>query len=153
MFVYVIGAPDGPQKIGIAGDPKKRLMAIQTGSHAPVAIALSVEASDGGAEHVENYAHWLLRDARLSGEWFRVTPEQATKAVTEAVEAVSKGERKEKLVRGKVGRPRLWDEDMQARFAKGTLKRIETSLADGETKTDFVREAVEKELKRRERRS
>jgi hypothetical protein len=48
-----------------------------------------------------------------------------------------------------MGRKKLWDEDMQARFAKGTLKRIESSLNEGETKTDFVREAVEKELKRR----
>lgn len=48
-----------------------------------------------------------------------------------------------------MGRKKLWSEDMQARFAEGTLKRIESSLNEGETKTDFVREAVEKELKRR----
>lgn len=48
-----------------------------------------------------------------------------------------------------MGRKKLWSEDMQARFAEGTLKRIEFSLKEGETKTDFVREAVEKELKRR----
>ena len=50
---------------------------------------------------------------------------------------------------GRPGRPKLWDEDMQARFAKGTLKRIEAALRDGEAKTDFVREAVRRELKRR----
>jgi len=51
-----------------------------------------------------------------------------------------------------MGRKKLWDEDMQARFPKGTLKRMESALEEGETKTDLVREAVERELKRRERR-
>jgi hypothetical protein len=50
-----------------------------------------------------------------------------------------------------MGRKKLWSEDMQARFAEGTLARIEAALDDGETKTDFVREAVERELKRRAR--
>jgi len=48
-----------------------------------------------------------------------------------------------------MGRKKLWSEDMQARFPEGTLKRIESSLDEDETKTDFVREAVERELKRR----
>jgi hypothetical protein len=44
---------------------------------------------------------------------------------------------------------------MQARFPEGTFERIAAVLrTDGETaedRTDFVREAVERELKRRER--
>jgi len=51
---------------------------------------------------------------------------------------------------GKVGRPKRWSEDMQARFAAGTFERIETALAEGEDRTDFVRAAVERELLRRE---
>jgi hypothetical protein len=39
---------------------------------------------------------------------------------------------------------------MQARFPNGTFARIEAVLRDGEDRTDFVREAVEKELKRRQ---
>jgi hypothetical protein len=46
-----------------------------------------------------------------------------------------------------MGRPRQWDENMTARFP-----RMLAALKDGETKTDFIREAVERELKRRERR-
>lgn len=45
----------------------------------------------------------------------------------------------------------MWSEDMQARFQEGTLAAIEDALEDGETKTDFVREAVRRELLRRER--
>jgi hypothetical protein len=50
-----------------------------------------------------------------------------------------------------VGRKKRWSEDMQARFPEGTFERINAVLEDGEDRTDFVREAVEKELKRRER--
>jgi hypothetical protein len=51
----------------------------------------------------------------------------------------------------RIGRPRQWAEDMQARFPAGTFRRIKAVLAEAEDRTDFVREAVERELKRRER--
>lgn len=52
-----------------------------------------------------------------------------------------------------MGRKKMWVEDMQARFAEGTFDRIDAVLQDGEERTAFVREAVERELKRRERKS
>lgn len=52
-----------------------------------------------------------------------------------------------------MGRKKRWAEDMQARFPEGTFDRIEAALDDGEDRTSFVREAVERELKRREKRS
>ncbi|HTJ89042.1 MAG TPA: hypothetical protein VL356_02530 [Acidocella sp.] len=54
--------------------------------------------------------------------------------------------------RGRVGRKKQWAQDMQARFAEGTFERIAAVLVDGEDRTDFVRTAVDAELKRRERR-
>lgn len=51
-----------------------------------------------------------------------------------------------------VGRPPLWSENMQARFAAGTFARVAKVLADGEDRTDFVRKAVEAELAKREKR-
>jgi hypothetical protein len=50
-----------------------------------------------------------------------------------------------------MGRKKEWREDMQARFPEGTFARIEAVLGGGEDRTDFVRAAVERELKRRER--
>lgn len=41
---------------------------------------------------------------------------------------------------------------MQARFAAGTFARIAAVLRDGEDRTDFVRDAVSRELERRENR-
>jgi hypothetical protein len=52
-----------------------------------------------------------------------------------------------------MGRKKLWHEDMQARFQEGTFERIDAVLEEGEDRTGFVREAVERELKRRERRA
>jgi hypothetical protein len=50
----------------------------------------------------------------------------------------------------RMGRKRLWREDMQARFPEGTFRRIARVLKETEDRTDFVREAVERELERRE---
>jgi hypothetical protein len=52
-----------------------------------------------------------------------------------------------------MGRKKLWSEDMQARFEDGTFRRIDAVLGDSESRTDFVRLAVERELKRRERKA
>jgi hypothetical protein len=49
-----------------------------------------------------------------------------------------------------MGRKKLWSEDMQARFPEGTFVRIGAVLEGAEDRTDFVRTAVEKELRRRE---
>jgi hypothetical protein len=50
---------------------------------------------------------------------------------------------------GMAKRAKLWDEDMVARFPKGTFERIQAASKQYESRTDFVREAVERELKRR----
>ena len=52
-----------------------------------------------------------------------------------------------------MGRKKRWAEDMQARFPEGTFDRIEAVLAEDEDRTDFIREAVERELRRRERKA
>jgi hypothetical protein len=49
-----------------------------------------------------------------------------------------------------MARKKRWSEDMQARFPAGTFERISKVLAEYEDRTDFVRAAVERELKRRE---
>lgn len=49
------------------------------------------------------------------------------------------------------GRPLQWTETTLARFPDGTFKRIQVALDEDEDRTDFIREAVERELQRRER--
>lgn len=50
-----------------------------------------------------------------------------------------------------VGRKRINDEQMPARFPAGTFARIDAVLRPGEKRADLIRSGVERELKRRER--
>ena len=51
-----------------------------------------------------------------------------------------------------MGRKQINFEQIPARFPEGTMERIDAALADKEKRADLIREAIEKELKRRERR-
>jgi hypothetical protein len=55
----------------------------------------------------------------------------------------------------RVGRKRINEEQTPARFPAGTLARIDAVLdpETNEKRSDMIREAVERELKRRERKS
>ncbi|PZQ55762.1 MAG: hypothetical protein DI555_06975 [Novosphingobium pentaromativorans] len=53
----------------------------------------------------------------------------------------------------RVGRKMRYPEKREAAFAEGTLARIQRSMRDDETQVAFIREAVERELERREGRA
>lgn len=50
-----------------------------------------------------------------------------------------------------MGRKKINEEQIPARLPGGTLERMDAVLADQEKRADLIREAVERELKRRER--
>lgn len=50
----------------------------------------------------------------------------------------------------RVGRKRINGEQTPARFAEGTLARIDATLTGKEKRSDFIRQAAETELDRRE---
>jgi hypothetical protein len=52
-----------------------------------------------------------------------------------------------------VGRKKQWTERIQLPLAEGTTARIDSVLAEGEVRLDVIREAIARELKRRERRA
>lgn len=52
-----------------------------------------------------------------------------------------------------MGRKKQWSEDMVARFPEGTFSRIDAVREESEDRTDFVRLAVDRELRRRERKA
>jgi hypothetical protein len=52
-----------------------------------------------------------------------------------------------------MGRKLINEEQMPARFPAGTLARIDAVLQQGEKRADLLREAVERELRRRERKA
>ena len=53
----------------------------------------------------------------------------------------------------RVGRRRINDEQTPARFPAGTLARIDTVLAEKEKRADLIRDAVEREIKRRQQKA
>ena len=52
-----------------------------------------------------------------------------------------------------MGRRQINHEQTPARLPAGTLARMDAVLDNGEKRADLIREAVERELKRRERKS
>jgi hypothetical protein len=53
-------------------------------------------------------------------------------------------------IKPRMGRKKRWHDVMGAKFPAGTFERIATVLEEEEDRTDFVREAVEREIRRRE---
>lgn len=79
-YVYVItdhqyeGADAEYLKIGYTTDPKisNRLRAIQTGNPRFLYVHSVLELKDADmARSTERHIHWILRDHRLNGEWFK----------------------------------------------------------------------------------
>lgn len=50
-----------------------------------------------------------------------------------------------------MGRKKLWEDRILLPLAEGALDRIDSALDEGETRLDLIREAIERELKRRKR--
>jgi hypothetical protein len=51
----------------------------------------------------------------------------------------------------RMGRKKRWPERTAIKFAAGTFERIAAVLADDEDRMAFMREAVEREIERREK--
>lgn len=70
-FVYFIQAgDDGPVKIGITRDPKKRLSYLQVGNHLPLRLIGLWPAADS---EEEAFLHSYLEGERIRGEWYKPT--------------------------------------------------------------------------------
>lgn len=48
-----------------------------------------------------------------------------------------------------MGRKKLWTERLTVPLSEETVTRMDAALRDGEVRLDLIREAIEKELKRR----
>lgn len=51
----------------------------------------------------------------------------------------------------RMGRKKLWTERLHLPLAEGMKERIRGALHEGEVTVDLIREAIERELERRER--
>lgn len=83
-FIYVIGHPDGPKKVGISGSPADRFRSLQTASPTKLSGEFFGACDRPVARAIESRAHDLLASARRAGEWFEVSLEDAVSAVMRA---------------------------------------------------------------------
>ena len=51
----------------------------------------------------------------------------------------------------RMGRKKEWTEQLRLPLAEGATARIDAVLAEGEPRLDMIREAIEREIKRRQR--
>ena len=53
----------------------------------------------------------------------------------------------------KLGRPKVFDEQLRVPLIAGSIARIDAVLDKGEARLDMIREAIEREIKRRSKAS
>lgn len=51
----------------------------------------------------------------------------------------------------RMGRKKLWEENINLTLPKGAKARMDAALVEGEDRLDLIRTAIERELKRREK--
>ncbi len=146
--VYVASAGRKRHKVGLSGNPRRRLAGLS--SVLGKRLVLSHVSETPNAEAVERLAHWILRGAHLYGEWFNVDAETAKGAVCEAVARVSAGEVAPSRIAGP-GRPQQFPIRITLPITARMAARIDAALRNGETRVDWIRDAIDRELKRRER--
>lgn len=89
MKVYAIDS-GAAVKVGIAGDPQRRLATLQTGSAAQLRLVETYECGD--ARIVERVAHKLLSEKQAAGEWFSVSADEAQATIERAIAIVDAGD-------------------------------------------------------------
>lgn len=150
VYLYMMGVAGGPSKIGYATAPVTRMKAIQRETAGTVTLLGEWPVGAAKALATERYVHWLLREHHFRGEWFNVSQERAALAINAALASLV-DERNPIPPLEAPGRELRYGQHMANKFQAGTFERVAAVLAEGEDRTDFVREAVERELKRRER--
>lgn len=90
--VYILaaksGLKDGPVKIGVASDIKRRMAAIQTSCPYKIYLVHSFEfPSREMALQVERMFHDVQASWRTSGEWFSIAPKEALFLMSMGIDA------------------------------------------------------------------
>ncbi|MGR7993893.1 GIY-YIG nuclease family protein [Xanthobacter sp. ZOL 2024] len=153
-YLYVCGYDGGPFKIGYGYNPSKRMKDHVRSGHAGIFMVGAWPVGARIAQAAERYVHWLLRDKHLQKEWFNVTQEEAEAAVRHALSpGALEAHDNFSMVPPITGKNKDlgYKEWARTNFASGTLLRIKSVVAKDETQSDFIREAIEAELKRREK--
>ena len=82
-WIYVIGPNKGAQKIGITNDINGRLRSYKTHSSESIKVHFKQNCPRWKARRIEREVHVVLKDKRVHGEWFDVSPQEAIYEVTQ----------------------------------------------------------------------
>jgi hypothetical protein len=88
--VYVITEDSGLTKVGISQNIPVRLLDLKFTRRRPVRLAHKFEHDN--ARLVERVAHALLKDCHVEGEWFNVSTDAASEAISTAMGLIEKNE-------------------------------------------------------------
>lgn len=146
-FVYAIGSTNGPTKIGYSLMPKKRLEVFRKKAKRDLEIFGTWPVGAAIALHVERYAHWLLRDKHITGEWFSCNRDEALDAIRRA--ATEDHDPNYAIPRiDTVGREIKGGVTIPTKYPRGTRERL-LNVSPG-AYADFIRAAVAEKLEREE---
>lgn len=82
-FVYLLQDEQAATKIGISGDPRKRIASLQTGHPEPLRLVKAIRCRTAAhARAVERDLHIHFERQRMNGEWFDLSDRQVRRAVT-----------------------------------------------------------------------
>lgn len=148
MTIYLLSTGRKLKKVGLSSKADVRHRNIQTSNGGEVVLAYSKSVPADIAHDVEKRAHWLLREFKRRGEWFAVKADVAVAAIEQAIHERGNGEK----ARSGAGRPPLGVKETKVRLTEAQRERIR-ELVGEQGMAQFIREAIERELKRRERQS
>lgn len=79
MYLYVIGTNDtSPVKIGFSKKPERRLKQLQTSCAEPLVLYHKEELLAEAIREYERVIHRELGHLKMTGEWFKLSPQEAT---------------------------------------------------------------------------
>lgn len=85
-FLYAIGHPNGPVKIGVSNNPEGRLAQFQTSCPFRIELLHAQECESREIAFAdETFLHRHLREKWIFGEWFNVSGASAKELVSSAV--------------------------------------------------------------------
>ncbi|WP_300573464.1 GIY-YIG nuclease family protein [Phenylobacterium sp.] len=138
--VYAAVDGSGAVKVGYSSNIPLRMYHLSRQRGRPVEV-FYVEPDLEKANITELLAHWILVDHHDHSEWFLVSPERAKEAIIEARDRVASGERP-------TSRPfQIRRQD----FGPNLEAAILQSKRPAESRKEFIRMAIENEIKRRQR--
>lgn len=146
VYLYVVGPSVGPVKIGRSMCPPKRLKQLEGKTGMKLHLTGQWPIGQAIALGAERYAHHLLRDKHVAGEWFDVSAAEASAAVAIAVATDHVAN---------YAMPALEDASRidgvyaRTKFPRDMYDRL--NRVSGGHHASFIRDAVERELERRER--